>query len=187
MESEQTESDVSIFKRKVNKLMVKTNEVENKFILHWRISKKHCRIGKKLNMNSINNMPKSEIKKFLCFPHYVKFDVKEDINPKSIPMYYLRNKNSIHDNRKNILSKSDMGLNINDYILKKLKENNNTSFELIEEENNNENKINDKLDLNNIEDEKILDKEQDIDLEEVKKMIELGKLKFDINSKKIIF
>ncbi len=54
--------------------------------------KKVAELEKKLNLNSIDNMPKTEIKKLICYPHYVKFDVSEDINPKSIPMFNLRKK-----------------------------------------------------------------------------------------------
>ena len=193
MESEQTESDLSIYKRKVNKLMVKINEMENKFKIEklkylfciGEYQKKIVELEKKLNMNSIDKMPKNELKKFLCFPHYVKFDVNEDINPKSIPMYYIRNKSSIHDNRKNILSKSDTGQSINDYFSKKLNENNNCSFELIEEENSNENKNTDKIDLNNIEEENNVDKDKEMNYDEVKNLIELGKVQFDTNIKKM--
>ena len=38
-------------------------------------------------MESIEKLPKSELNKVICFPQYSKFDVTDDINPKSIPMY----------------------------------------------------------------------------------------------------
>ena len=38
-------------------------------------------------MQTIDKMPKSELNKVICFPQYSKFDVTDDINPKSIPMY----------------------------------------------------------------------------------------------------
>ena len=194
LESAQTESDSYIYKRKVNKLLVKISEIERKFKIEklkylfciGEYQKKIVQLEKKLNMNSIGKMPKTELKKFLCYPHYVKFDVEEEVNPKSIPMYLLRSKSSIHDNRKNTLSKSNSVVNINEDYLKKLKENNNISFEFIEEgENNNENIDNDKIDLNNIEEENYFDKEKDINFDEVKNIIELGKLKFSSSAKKM--
>ena len=213
LEGEQPESDAIIYKRKINKLIIKINEMENKFKIEklkylfciGEYQKKINELEKKLNMNSIDKMPKKELKKFLCYPHYVKFDVNEDINPKSVPMFNIVRKkkkcySSIHDNRvnkRNLLSKSDNDNgNSFDFDSKgnnKDKDNNNIApLDLLNEfkknnihsnkhsHNHNSNINNAKIDLNDIEEENLFfDKEKDINFEEVKNTIELGKLKFD--------
>ena len=183
LEGEQSESEVVIYKKKLNKLIIKINEMENKFKIEklkylfciGEYQKKLDKLEKKLNLDSIEKMPKNELKKILCYPHYVKFDVKEDLNPKSVPIYNKRkNKchSSMHDNRRNkiiSLSKSDSGINI-------IKDNNMNAFNLINEiKDNDDNK---KIDLNDIEEEKIFEKEK-INIDEVKNIIELGKINFD--------
>ena len=194
-DGEQHESDINIYKRKVNKLLIKISQMENKFKIEklkylfciGQYQKKLTDLEKKLNMDSIDKMPKNELKKFLCYPHYVKFDINEDINPKSVPMFNMRKKkclSSTHDSRvnKKIYSKSDSF----DYDLKNKDNNNNNinSFDLFELKKDNDNdNDNEKLILNDNEeekiDEKIIDKEKEIFFEQVKNMIELGKIKFD--------
>ena len=187
IEYEQTETDAIIYKRKVNRLIIKINEMENKFKIEklkylfciGEYQKKVTELEKKLDMNSIGNMPKDELKKFLCYPHYVKFDVNVDINPKSIPMFNLRkNKchSSMHDNRINkklLLAKSENGVNSLD-----LNNNINSLYLLSDKTINNNN--NGKLDLYNIEELPL-----NYDYDEVKKLIELGKAKFDSKSQKM--
>ena len=75
--------------------MQKQNEIENKFKFE-RLSYLFC-IGEnqkeirelhdKLKMLTIDEMPKNELKKVVCFPNYAKFDITDEINPKSIPMF----------------------------------------------------------------------------------------------------
>ena len=195
LEGEQTEQDISIYKRKINKLIVKINEMENKFKIQQlnylfcigEYQKKVTNLEKKLNFYSIDKMPKKELKKFLCYPHYVKFDITEEINPKSIPMFKLSTKksqSSIHDtkgNNKKLLSKSDIDIRTNslDTNMKKIKDNtniNNSCIDSLEEvKKKNETKI-----LNNDEEEeKYNEKDKEIDFEEIKRMIELGKINYD--------
>ena len=73
----------------------KQNDMENKF-KYEKLSylffigenqKKIKELTKKLNSKSIDKMPKSELNKVICFPQYSKFDVNDDINPKSVPMF----------------------------------------------------------------------------------------------------
>ena len=211
LEGEQIESDTTIYKRKINKLIIKINDMENRFKIEnlkylfciGEYQKKINELEKKLNMNSIDKMPKKELKKFLCYPHYVKFDVNEDINPKSVPMFNLRKKkkcySSIHENRKNkrnLLSKSENGNSFDFDSKGNNKDNNNNTniikLDLLNEfkknnihnknnnHNSNNNINNEKIDLNDIEEENLfLDKEKEINFEEVKNTIELGKIKFD--------
>ena len=185
LECEQSELECNIYKRKINKLILKINEMENKFKVEklnylfyiGEYQKKVAELEKKLNLNSIDNMPKTEIKKLICYPHYVKFDVSEDINPKSIPMFNLRKKkcqSSIHDVRRNKkiqLSKSDFGINssINNDL--KLKDNNinmNSCIDSSEEIKNNNNVINGKL--NNNEEEKLDVKEEEMNFNNLDKI-----------------
>ena len=191
LEVEQSESDVGIYKRKINRLIIKINEMEKNFKIEqlkylFCIGEYHKRVNeleKKLNLNSIDQMPKDELKKLLCYPHYVKFDVNEDINPKSVPMFIKRKnkcQSSIYDNRANKkrgLSKSASTINTFDLILKKYKDNNAITFDLDNEKNNNE-----KVEFNN-DLEELDNDNKDINFEEVKNMIELGKNKFDSKTK----
>ena len=88
-------SENDLLKKKVNKLYQKINEMEIKFKIDelnyffciGEHQKKITELEKKLNMKDIDKMPKEELKQFICYPHYVKFDVREEINPKSIPMF----------------------------------------------------------------------------------------------------
>ena len=191
LEGDLQESEICIYKRKINKLLIKINEIENKFKIEklkylfciGEYQKRLNDIENKLNMESIDKLPKDELKKFLCYPHYVKFDINEDINPKSIPMYCLRNmrrkkcQSSTYDNRinKNILSKSDNEFNCYDYDLKN--NININSFDLLVDTKNDNN--NDKVNINDIEEEKISDIEKDINIGQVKSAVDLRKIKFD--------
>ena len=89
------ESEINILKTKIEKLQQKITEIENKFIIE-RLNYLICigenqneiaELNKIIKMQTIDKMPKSELNKVICFPQYSKFDVTDDINPKSIPMY----------------------------------------------------------------------------------------------------
>ena len=189
LEVEHSEAELAIYKRKINKLLNKINEMEKNFKIEQlkylfcigEYQKRLTELEKKLNLNSIGQMPKDELKKLLCYPHYAKFDVNEDINPKSIPMLIKRKnkcQSSIHDNRLNKkkgLSKSASAINSFDFILKKYKESGINTFD------NDKNNNNEKIELNDIEE---LDNcNKDINFQEVKDTIELGKNKFESKSK----
>ena len=193
VEGDKMESDINIYKRKIQKLSTKINDIENKFKIEklkylfciGEYQKKLTDLEKKLNMDSIDKMPKDELKQFLCYPHYIKFNVKEDINPKSVPMFKTVKKkcqSSTHDNRinKKNLSKSDIEANNFDNDLK-YKDNNKNLFDLLSDikiDNNNEETY-----LNDIEEENIIEKEKEKEkeknVEQVKNLIELGKINFD--------
>ena len=103
------EFEISTLKTKINKLLIKINEIENKFIIE-RLSYLAC-IGenqkeisdlkRKLHLKSLDKLPKSELDKVICFPQYSKFEIAKEINPKLTPMYINKNKNEI-DEPKNI-------------------------------------------------------------------------------------
>jgi hypothetical protein len=115
------ESESHIYKRKVNKLSQKINEMNLKFRIKelnylfyiGECENKITKLEKQLNVNSIEKLSKNELKKVLCYPNYLKFDVKEDVNVKSIPMYNKRKnrcQSSKIDNRykNSIFSKSEI-------------------------------------------------------------------------------
>ena len=88
IQNEETIWEKKLLKKKINKLYQKINEMEIKFKIEelnyffciGEHQKKINELEKKLSMKDIDKMPKDELKQFLCYPHYVKFDVKEDIN-----------------------------------------------------------------------------------------------------------
>ena len=98
LEKGQDESESHLYKRKINKLSLKINEMNLKFKIKelnylfyiGECEKKIYKLEKQLNINSIDKLSKNELKKVLCFPNYIKFDEKEDINSKSVPMYNKR-------------------------------------------------------------------------------------------------
>ena len=200
MEGEHSDKEISKYKRKISKLLETINEMENNFRIKQlnylfcigEYDKKVVDLEKKLNINSINKMPKDELKKMICYPHYVKFEPADEINPKSIPMF-LRNtkrkKNSTLFNLKKNnkkLSKSYIDSNSFEFPSKRSKENINNSCFVFSEQIENNNNNNAKKSINNEED-KILDKkkEKQTNNEEIKNLIELGKEKFDIESQKL--
>ena len=165
-----------LLKKKINKLYQKINEMEYKFKVNelnyffciGDYQKKINDLEKKLNMKKINKIPKNELKEFICYPHYMKFDVKEDINPKSIPMFNARK-------------------NKNKTIILNNKEKNNEFFDFNQNEKDTENifKVKNDINENNIENlEKIYNNKniirlwKGLELNEVKNTIELGKKKY---------
>jgi hypothetical protein len=159
LEINHSEHEIPIYKRKINKLLLKINEMENNFKIEKlsylfyieEYQKKVAELEKKLNINSIGQMPKIELKKLLCYPHYVKFDINDEVNPKSIPIYKQRNKryhcstHNIHRNKKSSLSKSDNSFDNELTKIKDNKDNMNTDLDSSNEIKNN---------INNNEEEK---------------------------------
>jgi hypothetical protein len=93
--------------------MQKQNELETKFKFE-RLSYLFCigenqrtisELKKKIQMESIEKLPKSELNKVVCYPSYSKFDITDEINPKSIPMF-PQNKNKSQQNKKNKIIQS---------------------------------------------------------------------------------
>ncbi len=125
LERGQDESESHMYKRKMNKLSQKINEMNLKFKIKelnylfyiGECEKKINKLEKQLNVNSIDKLSKNELKKVLCYPNYLKFDVKEDVNLKSVPMYNKRKyrcQSSKIDNRykNNIFSKSEIEISL---------------------------------------------------------------------------
>ena len=123
LEKGQDEAEIHIYKRKINKLSQKINEMNLKFKINelnylfyiGECEKKITKLEKQLNVNSIDKLSKNDLKKVLCYPNYLKFDIKEDVNIKSVPMYNKRKnrcQSSKIDNRNknSILSKSEIDI-----------------------------------------------------------------------------
>ena len=55
--------------------------------------KKIMDLEEKLKIKNNENLPKDTLKSIRCFPNFVQYDFKEDINPKTIPLYqYIQQK-----------------------------------------------------------------------------------------------
>ncbi len=201
---EQSETENTLMKRKINKLCQKINDMEIKFKIDelnyffciGENQKKINELEKKLNLRKIDKLPKEELKKFLCFPHYLKFDIKEDINPKSIPMYNLRKHKNIsstneYREKKTTVSYIDSGnkyfqkfFNLNkDIHINKEHNNNNENKDSNDYKDNYYSNIEDLYDkiknnknINENEDIKI---DRDLEINEIEKTIKLGKQNFD--------
>ena len=92
---ENQEFEINILRKRIDKLQQKLIETEKKFKIE-RLNYLFCigenqnkiaELEKIINMKSIDKMPKSELNKVICYPQYSKFDVTDEINPKSIPMF----------------------------------------------------------------------------------------------------
>ena len=174
------EQENNLLKIKIKQLYKKINEIENKFQAE-KLNYLFCigqyqstlnSLEEKLKLDSIDKMSKEQLKKLICYPHYIKFDVNEDINPKSIPMYFVKNK--IHKSQSSYKIRggmkhgtlSDTGTLTNSVEISNTIIKNNNLFES----------------LDDIEKIKIVDfdinKNKDI-IEDAKKIIEMGKQNFD--------
>ena len=201
IDNERNETENNLMRRKINKLYQKINDMEIKFKIDelnyffciGEYQKKINDLEKKLNLKKIDKLPKEELKKFLCYPHYIKFDIKEEVNPKSIPMYNLRKhkcKSSTTDNRgkKNEITYFDSGNTLFEKYFKKLNDknkNNQDDNKNNDGDNNdnkdeifNETKNNINNDINENEEIKLLEKV--LEINEIKETIKLGKKKFEM-------
>ena len=94
------------------------------------LEKKIMKLEEKLNIKKHENLSKETLKSIRCFPNFVQYDFKEDINPKTIPMAQLLQKDT--DNEKNkkspILKKKKIinCLSVNQKNKKQIKPLNNT-------------------------------------------------------------
>ena len=72
--------------RKIKYLRQKMTDLENKFKIEelnylfciGEQQKKISELENRLNLTTIENMPKEELKKIQCFPNYLKFDINEE-------------------------------------------------------------------------------------------------------------
>ena len=152
--------------RKIKYLRQKYNDLENKYKIEelnylFRIGeqqKKIIQLEKKINMINVDNMSKEELKKYRCFPNYIKFDVIDDNDQKpnnNLRKTILRNKchssfqqrthitNNFFEEKNNNLNNSG---NDNDNLLNNQNEDNkNKTINIIKNYNNKKNDNDDKL------------------------------------------
>ena len=173
----------------MNWVKQKITEIENKFIVE-KLSYLFC-IGENqkqiaeleriIKVQTLDKMPKSELNKVICFPQYSKFDVNDDINPKSVPMFLTainkrtQTPKSLKRNESQISKDNSIFNKLFQTEIKKIRLRFSSSFD-------NSNKKGD-INKNNAvnydekgENQKVFDKEK-----EIKKVIELGQKYFNEN------
>ena len=179
-----------ILKRKINKLYKKINEMETEFkneelkyfFCIGDYQKRLDELEQKINLIEIERMPKKELRKFICYPHYHKFDLNEDANIKAIPMFNSRKKkcnssqpSNRYDNeiKKTSLSNSILEYNSFENNITKINRHkpNDCNFESFEEKNIFSHSYD-----NGSEDINLKDK----NINEIIDTIKLGKNNFDI-------
>ena len=188
-DKENKDSEINILKKRIEKLKQKITEIENKFIVE-KLSYLFC-IGENqkqiaeleriIKVQTLDKMPKSELNKVICFPQYSKFDVNDDINPKSVPMFLTainkrtQTPKSLKRNESQISKDNSIFNKLFQTEIKKIRRNFSSSFD-------NSNKKED-INKNNAvnydekgENQKVFDKEK-----EIKKVIELGQKYFNEN------
>ena len=75
------------FIKKLKKIMLKTKCDEFKYLLFIQNQKKKIMdLEEKLNNKKHENLSKEVLKSIRCFPNFVQYNFKEDINPKSLPL-----------------------------------------------------------------------------------------------------
>ena len=77
--------------------------------------KKIMELEEKLKIKNNQNLPKETLKAIRCFPNFVQYDFKEDINPKTIPLSQFLQKNKEKEkeleNIKNTPKKEELNCN----------------------------------------------------------------------------
>jgi hypothetical protein len=179
-----------ILKRKINRLYKKINEMETEFkneelkyyFCIGDYQKRLDKLEQKINLIEIERMPKKELRKLICYPHYLKFDLNEDFNIKAQPMFNLRKKkcnSSKPSNRcdnevkKTSLSNSLLEYNSFENNLTKINSNqlNDCNFGSFEEKNILSHSYDNETEDMNLKDKNI---------NEILNTIKLGKNNFDI-------
>ena len=188
---EEKEQEIGILQRKINKLIQKQNEIENNFkIERFRYlfcigenQKQIKELKKRLNLLTIDKMPKNELNKVICFPNYTKFDITDEINPKSIPMYLTKNKKTqtpkIIPRNNSQKPKRDTNFDFNQFFKTELKRyRNNISFSMNNSYKKEDNNKNDTLGFEKEEEgRKIIGKENK--LKDIDDTIKLGQKYFE--------
>jgi len=115
-----------IFKKKILEQKSKNKKEEFKYLLCiGEQEKKINNLESKLKKKENENLPVDTIKSIRCFPNFHQYDFKEDLNPKSIPMFT----NSKNDKKKKSInstsnkSKNRTQLNLTNLEFDKIKKN----------------------------------------------------------------
>ena len=104
--------------KKLKDLKIKSKFDEFKYLLYIQNQKKKIiDLEKELKIKQNENLPKEILKSIRCFPNFIQYNFKEDINPKSIPLFQMMNKknNKLKPNKINN-SVSYRNKNINNEI-----------------------------------------------------------------------
>ena len=76
------------FMKKLNDIKVKTKCDELKYLIYIENQqKKIVELEKQLKIKHHENLPNDVIKSIRCFPNFVQYNFKEDINPKTLPLH----------------------------------------------------------------------------------------------------
>ena len=79
--------------KKLKEIKIKSKFDEFKYLLYIQNQKKKIMdLEKQLKIKQNENLPKDILKSIRCFPNFVQYNFKEDINPKSIPLFQMLNK-----------------------------------------------------------------------------------------------
>ena len=79
---------INLFKRKYEEQKAKSKKEEFNYLLCiGEQDKKILSLEKEINKKEKDNLPLDVIKSIRCFPNFHQYDFKEDINPKSIPLF----------------------------------------------------------------------------------------------------
>ena len=89
---------VDMFKKKYMDQKIKNKKEEYKYLLCIEEQEKRINsLQKELKKKEKENLPIDTIKLVRCFPNFHQYDFKEDINPKSIPLFHQFNIEKIID------------------------------------------------------------------------------------------
>ena len=155
--------------KKIKHLRQKITNIENKFKIEelnylFCIGEQHKKITeleKKINLNNVDNMPKEELKKYKCFPNYIKFDAIDENYLKEIRQKkILRNKCHSSFEQRSRIPETFF-----------IEENN--------EINNNNKEINNNIDEIKIDNKENLNKNMDEVLKKTREIIEYGKKNYN--------
>ena len=79
---------IEIFKKKFMEYKAKNKKAELQYLFFIKeLEKKINSLENELRKKIKENLPIDTIKKLRCFPYFHQYDFKEDINPKSIPLF----------------------------------------------------------------------------------------------------
>ena len=119
---------LEMFKKKYMEQKIKNKKEELNFLLCiGEQEKKISSLEKQLNEKEKENLPGETIKSIRCFPYFHQYDFKEDINPKSIPLFQqFQKEKKVENYLKKQIFESPKNL-LNSIKNKKVLNNNNSS------------------------------------------------------------
>ena len=121
---------LDLFKKKYMEQKMKSKKEELNYLLCiGEQEKKISSLEKQLNKKEKENLPGDTIKSIRCFPYFHQYDFKEDINPKSIPLFQqFQKEKKVEKSLKNQFFESPKNAkNLSNSIKRKKALNNNNS------------------------------------------------------------